>query len=290
MEGKGARIWTEIAVQPQRQRWELLSTELSRSGIENHYQAIEVESDAFDEQLKEILKGDYAGIRIGSPFGERVTRILSYEPALMMSLGAADSLVLSGDQWWTRSALFEALQKLLRQYAGQLNFTAEALIVGAGSAAKIAIAALVKIGFKRFKITNRFLDQGLSLIADLKKIYFGVHFEFTPVNQLIMLAGVHSIMVNTTPAGPQNELIQELLYFNFLEPGGEVWDFSLAGSETPLLLEAQHIGTKIVHGYEIASWVDVIWSEWTFGCQLDREEYMGKLIELLNKGPGSKEG
>jgi shikimate 5-dehydrogenase len=98
-----------------------------------------------------------------------------------------------------------------------------------------------------------------------------------------MLPGTNSIMVNTTPSGVDNELIKELLYFNFLEPGGEVWDLSLSPIETALVKEAEEIGTRVVRGSEVASWVDVVWAKWVFGYELDRNSYLKSLTEMLNK-------
>ena len=282
MGGPAKQIWTEIALHPQDERWNLLSAELNEAGCKNQYESVVVDPESFDLKLSEALK-KCRGIRIGSPFGELVTRFFPHEHAGMMSLGAADTLLETEGKWWTYSAIFGAFHHVLRQYGDGLNVEASALIVGSGAAARVAISSLVKIGFREFKITNQFLDQGLSLIADLKKAYFGVNFSFTPVNQLIMLPGTNSIMINTTPAGPENELIPELLYFNFLEPGGVVWDLNLTEETSFLINEAKQIGTKVIHGFEIASWADVIWAGWTFGEKLDREKYLSKLINLYKK-------
>ncbi|MCB0363525.1 MAG: hypothetical protein KDD35_12425, partial [Bdellovibrionales bacterium] len=278
---------TELALSPQHDRLQLLAKSLRESGFSNSYEQFPVKLEDFEERLQEATQ-KFQGIRIGSPFGELVTRSFVHEPAMMMSLGSADMLIKASGKWWTRSALFEAFHHLLSQYGDQLDCNASALIVGAGAAARIAVAALVKIGFKQFKVTNQFADQGLSLLAELKGTYFGVQFEFTPVNQLIMLPGLNSIVVNTTPIGPENELVHELLYFNFLASGGEVWDLTLAEKDTPLLMEARQIGTKTVSGFEVASWVDVVWAQRTFRQSLDREAHMKNLISLFQEKPESR--
>ncbi|MBK7844455.1 MAG: hypothetical protein IPJ71_12285 [Bdellovibrionales bacterium] len=274
---------------PQNERWNLLSTELNEAGCKNQYESFVVDPESFDSKLKEALR-QCRGIRIGSPFGELVTRSFPHENAGMMSLGAADTLLEVDGKWWTYSAIFGAFHHVLCQYGDRLNVEASALIVGSGASARVAISSLIKIGFREFKITNQFLDQGLSLIADLKKSYFGVSFSFTPVNQLIMLPGTNSIMINTTPGGPENELIPELLYFNFLEPGGVVWDLNLTEETSFLINEARQIGTKVIQGFEIASWADVIWADWTFGEKLDRETYLSKLTNLYKKPSLAEQG
>lgn len=260
----------------------MLSNILTEQGVSNRYEPSETTIDNFSETLHAATE-KCAAIRIGSPFGESITRHFSHEPALMMSLGSADCLVPAHGKWWTRSALYSAFHHMLREFGDHLNTTQTALIVGAGAAARIAIASLVKIGFKHIKITNQFHDQGIDMIAELKKTYFGVRFEFIPVNQLIMLPGTNSIMINTTPYIPENELVKELLYFNFLEPGGEVWDMTMTPVETALVREAEEIGTRVVRGFEIASWVDVVWAEWAFGHEINRNSYLKSLEKLLRE-------
>ncbi|MCB0384619.1 MAG: hypothetical protein KDD43_04430, partial [Bdellovibrionales bacterium] len=195
---KSEKVWTEISLNPQHERWQLLSSVLNQAGLANRYEPTETTVDNFSEILHKVTES-CTGIRVGSPFGESITRHFPHEPALMMSLGAADCLLPLHGKWWTRSALFQAFHHMLREFGDHLNTSQTALVVGAGAAARIAIASLIKIGFKHIKITNQFHDQGIDMIAGLKKTFFGVRFEFVPINQLIMLPGTNSIMINTTP-------------------------------------------------------------------------------------------
>ncbi len=267
-------------VDPQVFRWNLLVQCLQEIGVSSSYQKIETQDENFEEVLGSVLKKRFVGIRIGSIFGERLMQSFPQEPALLLSIGSADTLIKIHNQWWPRSLLYEALHYLLGYLGKEINFTSSALIVGAGSEARVAIAVLLKMGFKSFKITHRFADQGISLLAELKRIYFNVTFEYIPVNQLIMLPAVHSIMINTlTDEKDHKEVIPELLYFNFLEPGGEIWDFSMGNKELSLATEAQQIGTKYVSGCEVASWVDFLWCKHVFKKSFNKEKYKKLLME-----------
>ncbi|MCC7404815.1 MAG: hypothetical protein IT288_10495 [Bdellovibrionales bacterium] len=274
--------WTEIAVSPQHERWQLLSKILNEAGVANCYEPSATAPERFAESLSQATQ-NMGALRIGSPFGQLVTRHFPYEPVLSMSLGAADTLLPIQGKWWTRSALYQAFHHLLREFGDLLNMKGTALVVGAGAAARIAIASLIKIGFKQIKLTNQEPTEAQALMREMSRSYFGVSFEFVPLSHLIMLPGTNSIMVNTTPSGVDNELIKELLYFNFLEPGGEVWDLSLSPIETALVKEAEEIGTRVVRGSEVASWVDVVWAKWVFGYEMDRNSYLKSLTEMLNK-------
>lgn len=286
MEEQGKGLWTEIALDPQHERWKLLSDTLTKEGVDNTYEPTETTLDTFEETVNQATD-KYAALRIGPPFGEPITRHFVHEPALTMSLGAADTLVPIHGKWWTRSCLFMGFHHMFREYGENFNMQGTALVAGAGAAARVALAALIKVGFQHIKITNQFHDQAFDLIASLKKSYFGVRFEFVPVNQLILLPGTNSVMINTTPSVVSNELIKELMYFNFLEPGGEVWDLTTSPVETSLIVEAEQIGTKVVRGFELASWADVVWAEWAFGHRLDRQAYAKVMEEMLRKNAPS---
>ena len=285
MAEKTTKLWTEISLKPQSERWKLLADILNKEGIKNQYQAFATTQDNFNEKLIEATEKFFA-LRVGPPFGELVTHHFFYESAITMSLGAADTLIPSHGKWWTRSCLFQAFHYLFSDRGESFNVQSTALVVGAGAAARVVISVLIKIGYKHIKITNRFRDQAFNLIADLKKSYFGVHFEFVSVSQLTLLLGTNSVMVNTTPCAPGNELTKELMYFNFLEPGGEIWDLTFSPADTELILEAEQIGAKVVRGFEVASWADVVWVEWAFGHRMDQQIYVRAMEKMLRKHGG----
>ena len=48
-------------------------------------------------------------------------------------------------------------------------------------------------------------------------------------------------------------------YFNFLKPKGQFFDFTLDGSESPLIKEAEAIGAFAVDGLRIFAHIDGYW-------------------------------
>ncbi len=173
------------------------------------------------------------------------------------------------------------LKKMILDVGSGLDLKGSILIVGAGAGARVAAAAFINVGYKKVNITNKFSEQAEDLIEDLERKYFDIEFEFIPEEKLVLLPGTNSVLVNTTPLLPSNDLLNELYYFNFLKSPGIVFDFTTVPIDTPLVLEAEALGIKVVRGFEVSSWGDMSWVEWAFAKKLDREAYCERLKEKM---------
>lgn len=269
--------WAEIAIYNSKERHELLSQFLNEAGFENKVEFIETTPAGFEDALIKCLE-KYDAVRVGRGLGHFVVKQFNNVSAVVNNLQSADTLVHMSDKWWLRSSLFHGMQRCFGQVGNRFDIQSSALVVGAGPAARIACAVLIQVGFKRINISNKFVDQAKELIADLKKRFFDIEFNLIPKEQLITLAGVNGVLVNTTPNTPENDILTELFYLNFLKRPGVVLDFELSPSPTPLIAEAQEVGAHVVSGCELVSWSDQVWVEWCLSDQFDRLSYL-KLLE-----------
>ena len=270
--------WIEIAGTCSRKRYEYLSDFLNKSGVENSVDFVECGMDEFPLLLKHAMD-QYDFIRVGSPFGERVPHLIDQLPVTTYFQKSADSLFNEGGRWWARSMLTEGL---IREVAlvEKLDISESAFIIGAGASCRGVIAALMKIGFHKFNFTEKFEERGRLLLKELKETYFGVDFRFTPQSAITLLPGIHSIVVNTTPLVPSNDLLDELYYCNFLRPNGVVIDLTLVPPETPLLKAVKQVEGRIVFGFEVAALIDMYWSVQAFRQTFDQLAYSKGLFQI----------
>lgn len=276
--------WVEIAYPCFRERSLALKEFLNSKGIDADVEFIDCDPKQFPEVLADAKK-KYDQIRVDSPFGEMIVSLQHTQSLVARQLRAADSLVHENADWWVRSALYLAIGQMLTERHITVDLNNSVLVVGAGAAARTVVAALFRAGFKKFLVTNKFDEQGHVFISDLKKHFFGVDFEYVPMERLVLLAGTNVLIVNTTPFVESNDVLKELYYFNFLKRNGMVWDLTLHPTQTPLLEEASNIGILGVPGYEIAALSDCIWVEWVTGKKVPREEYQEVLKAKLNALP-----
>ncbi|MCB0357608.1 MAG: hypothetical protein KDD40_11400 [Bdellovibrionales bacterium] len=279
--------WAEIARTPFVLRYELLSEYLNSKGFKNEFTYLEVQPTEFEQQLQLALK-NYQALRLGTPYGTSSLSFFNCIPANIAYLNAAD-YVYKNSHWELGAATLWGFEKLLNDQGQNINLDYSALIVGSGTASRFAIHALIKIGIKHINISNQFSEQAKELIIELEKKYFGVQFEYVPDDELVLLPGTNSVLVNTTPLIESNSILKELYYFNFLRADGLVVDFTFLPIKTPLITEAEQIGLKAIRGYQVIAWGDIEWAKKFTTVPLDYQEYCDFIIAAEKKWSAEKE-
>lgn len=156
---------------------------------------------------------------------------------------------------------------LIRSLSIEFGFNvrgASIAIIGAGGAARGAIAGLCRAGAGRIIIANRtcenatelasfmaqrFPDTGLSAVADLNELEYG-------------LKNI-DVLVNTTSLGMNRDVIP-FLDLTWLSSTAGVYDMVYTPSCTPLLKEAAGLGLKGANGLGmLAAQGELAFSIWT---------------------------
>lgn len=274
-------VWAEVCPYEdhfEKERFVFLSEYLKKNGIENevHFEVcstVDLESKLLECQDK------YDQLRIHPDYGHIVVQQSERTPAEIISVGAADGFQKQDGGWWLRSSLFKAFHHIVSDKGENIDAESSALIVGTGSRARVMISGVIKLGFNKVNISSIFDEQGMELVEELKKKYFGVDFNFVPQSRLVTLPGIHGIMVNTTPFNQNNELIAELNYYNFLQQEGFVIDCNMFPVRSELTKEAENIGAYVIQGYELLATADVLWANEIFGVQLNEGQYVSEFLQ-----------
>jgi shikimate 5-dehydrogenase len=273
--------WADIARENYTPHIQALSQYLNEQGLKNQVIPIEANEDNFVEVFSEA-RDKFDSIRIGSPFRSTIIKTFQRQTYMARMMNAVDCLVKENGQWLLRTAFHRGFQRVVSRVGG-LDTESSVLVVGAGSLTRVTIAVLLKVGFKTFHITNRFNEEGLVLIEELRRSYLGVKFNFIPQDQLVLQPGINSVLVNTTPHIEGNDLLDELLYFNFLKPMSLVIDYNLTPTWPPLLEGAKNIEHRVVQGYEVIAEVDGAWVEWVFKKSINTLDYQKYLLSRLEE-------
>lgn len=274
--------WCVIGHEINPERYEFLAKWLERCGLPNTVDFIEISPQELSLRIPD-LQANYDQIRIEQPYRHEIYLETKKNEAAMLLVRSADCF-FKDDRglWWLRSPLHHGMNQILNSIGHNLNLDGAALIVGVGGAARSAVASLVKVGYRQFNIANAFDDQAIELVAELRKIYFSVTFQFVSQGQLVLLPGTSSIVVNATPFLQNNDILDELHYFNFLMRGGLVWDLTIRPYETPLTKEAVEIGARVFRGYEFAVATDEVWVRWVAPkLNFQSEKYASEFQDLL---------
>ncbi len=273
--------WAEIAQHNSELRFNILSEFLNENGFKNTVEFVAMGLDEFHSEFLKLIE-KYDCVRIGSPYASMVMPMFQGQTSEMVMIGAGDCLWRIDKEWRLYAANYFGLRYIIHDKGNLIDLESPILVVGSGAGARMAIAAFIRAGVKKINVTNKFPEQTKEMIASLEKSFFGVQFEFIAEERLVLLPGSNSVLINTTPLSPSNDLLNELYYFNFLKSPGLVIDFTIIPIETPLITEAEQIGVSVVRGYELSSWGDLAWIESYLGKKLDREAYSQKLRDRAN--------
>ena len=269
--------WIEVSTHASKIRYQCLSEQLESQGIPNEVEFCEFQTEEEWNAILDEHEPKVKAIRLGRGLGENILKRYPNHSVHINKLGAADCLIYEDNKWWPRSASYDGLLQVFAKVGEKFDLNSSALIVGAGAMARTTVAVLFREGFKNFGLTAIDEDRGMELLSELKRTYFGADFDFIPRDELILLPGLYGMIVNTTPSTKENELLNELSYFNFFIPHGVALDLYLEPAETEFLKEAKEIGATGIPGYEVAAAADQNWAKWVFDVDLDLSAYIERL-------------
>lgn len=277
--------WVELSMYPERKRYQALSAALKEAGCENEVEFIEVDQDHFEASLG-TAQEQFVQLRLGGELCRRPVLFSSNMSTLMFALKSADAYVRKGPDgvavrshefardsnhtWWPENYLQEGLRRALVADVKALDFSGSVFILGAGSEAHAIVAALARIGFNRFSVSDPDEATGKIFVEEAGKSFFGNRIQFVPRHLITQLPSVHSVVVNTLVRGRDQGILDELYYFNFLKFGG-VWLDLPFDSNQDLDSEAGAVGAIIEPGYRVAAWTDLCWASEVLGVQLSIE-------------------
>lgn len=263
-------------------RFEFLSDYLkSTHSFENEFKALNCEVESFFESLEEWKK-EFDQFRVGAPFGSVLAENLDLSNAVTLTLKTADCLHHLDSRWWPRSLMDECLLRSIIKKDLSIDIHNSAMIIGTGAAAKACVMSLIKLGFKEISFTDTNTEAGYEFVSQLKRRVFGAKFNFIEQRDIALLPGVFSLAINTTPDMSENTLVDDLSFFNYLRHEGIVVDLSVNTSKTKFIKQAELVTSQVLHGVDVASFVDAHWVEMCFDIELNESEYKTELTKFLN--------
>lgn len=149
----------------------------------------------------------------------------------------------------------------------ELAFTpgsGEILVIGAGGAARGAVAALCRSGSGRITVANRSLASAMALQQEMQGRYPGVELQALRLDQLSRehLSAV-ALLLNTTSLGMKGERL-EFMDVSVLPEHAGVYDMVYSADATPLVAEAASRGLRAVDGLSmLAAQGERAFSIWT---------------------------
>jgi hypothetical protein len=205
-------------------------------------------------------------------------------PRNVLEVKKMDALFKQQSKLWPRCLMRESIHELIVKRAPHLSTNAKAYVTGSDSTMRVALSALVQLGFRQISIVVDEAEMLSSHLREIKNMYFGVDIDVIKNSNLTMQPNNGTVLVNTIKLDGRRELIEDLSYLNFIFSNGLVVETNLFPLNHLLLEEAKNVGLSVIHGYEIRGKVDWLFLQALFGkISISYDDYLVKWKDFLEK-------
>ena len=218
-------------------------TWLAEHGIDGSYEAIDVAPSDLPAFFERLRRGEFAGGNVTIPHKEAVFSLCDVVDPLARRIGAVNTLVVhDGKVHGSNTDYLGFLGNLDAAMPGWSDGPDDALVIGAGGAARAVLVALQRRDGGRVHVLNRTLANAQALVDDIEG-----PFEAHGFDAFARLAPRIGIVINTSSIGMHGSRF-DWLDLSLLAPTTLVTDIVYVPLETPLLADARRHGLPTVDG------------------------------------------
>ena len=214
---------------------------LRQLGIEGGYSIEAVPPEGFAEFVLNLSGHGFVGANVTIPHKERALE-LSAPDDRARAVGAANTLWYDGDTLRSTNTDVEGFINNLDAGAPGWEGAGEALVLGAGGAARAVIFGMLERGIKRVHLANRTIDRAQAFVRQ-----FGASVTPLAWEEKEAVLPHASLLVNTTSLGMKGQPALAL-DLSPLSPRAVVADLVYVPLETPLLAAARARGLRTADG------------------------------------------
>jgi shikimate dehydrogenase len=218
-------------------------TWLAEHGIDGTYEAIDVAPEALPGFFERLRSGEFAGGNVTIPHKEAVFALCDSVDDLARTIGAVNTLVVrNGKVHGYNTDYLGFLGNLDAAAPGWSDGPNDALVIGAGGAARAVLVALKERNGGNVHVLNRTLANAEKLCREIDGAFEPHGFE-----DFASLAPHIGIVVNTSSIGMHGTRF-DWLDMGLLGTRTLVTDIVYAPLITPLLADAKAHGLPTVDG------------------------------------------
>lgn len=218
-------------------------TWLAEHGIDGTYEAIDVAPEALPGFFERLRSGEFAGGNVTIPHKEAVFALCDTVDDLARTIGAVNTLVVrNGKVHGYNTDYLGFLGNLDAAAPGWSDGPNDALVIGAGGAARAVLVALKERNGGKVHVLNRTLANTEKLCREIDGSFEPHGFE-----DFASLAPHIGIVVNTSSIGMHGTRF-DWLDMGLLGKRTLVTDIVYAPLITPLLADAEAHGLATVDG------------------------------------------
>jgi shikimate dehydrogenase len=241
-------------------------------GIEGGYNIESIPPEGFAEFVQHLAAHGFVGANVTIPHKERVLA-LSKPDARAQAVGAANTLWYEGSELRSTNTDVEGFVGNLDASAPGWDGIDDALVLGAGGAARAVLFGLIERGVKRVHLVNRTIDRARALAQQ-----FGARVHPLSWDGVVELLPGAGLLVNSTSLGMHGQP-RLALDIGQLPAQAVVADLVSVPLHTELLVAARARGLRTADGLGMLLHQAVRGFELWFGARPEVTPELRALVE-----------
>ncbi|MEI6207148.1 MAG: shikimate dehydrogenase [Desulfuromonadales bacterium] len=221
---------------------------ISACDLDYIYVPFSVRPQSLGEAVSGLRALGVSGFNVTIPYKTAIMSYLDKLDESAAAAGAVNTVSISGDHMTGYNTDGHGL---ISSLADDLSFVAGSdsiVVIGAGGAARGAVAALCRAGAERIVLANRSYNKAVQLAAEMSNRYEKTCIKVSAQDQLSENhLNSASLLINTTSLGMKGDRIS-FVDLARLPKSAKVYDMVYSPAETPLLREATAKGIAAVNG------------------------------------------
>lgn len=221
---------------------------MAAANIDAVYVPFKVSVEELPVAVSGLRSLNICGFNVTIPHKTAIIPLLDELAPSALQAGAVNTVVRVHDRLIGHNTDGDGMIKSLRSDLDCRLDGAHVLLVGAGGAARGALAALCSAGVASISVLNRTLDSAELLIADFFKCFKKVELNAYRLNQIpAPVIARADLLINATSLGMQGEKIAGVA-LALMPDHAKVYDMVYNPPVTPLLEEARQSGRSALNG------------------------------------------
>jgi shikimate dehydrogenase len=227
-------------------------------GLDWRYELLPVEPERFEPFVRELPGRGFVGANVTIPHKLRALALADRPSEVARATGAANTLTFGEEGIAAENTDVDGFLGALRERAPEAPSGMEALVLGAGGAARGVVYALIEGGAKRISVWNRHPQRARDLVQDFSPLHGETALEAVQAPHVPttgLLVNATSVGMSRAPEKPQAEPGEG---FKELPLSADVWgdrqivvDLVYRQEGTPLARHARSRGAVCVDGFDV---------------------------------------
>ena len=236
------------------------------AGIDASYEAWETHPDDLANGVRRLRDDSYLGANVTVPHKQAVIQHLDEVDEVATRIGAVNTIISRDGRLLGTNTDAEGFITSLNAW-GHIEPTGlDAVLLGAGGAARAAAHALADAHIGSLTIANRTLDRAQSLVAEIK--YLGTDARAIGLQdaEIGSICARADLIVNSTSVGMLHGPAEDdsPVPDGAISEGCVVYDMVYNPPETPLVRAAEKARARVVGGLPMLVYQGAAaWSRWT---------------------------